>query len=297
MNPPHDFHGLPTRSLANAWLRVEYLAEAGPRIVRVYLGDDERNQLVELPALSWTTPYGDYFIRGGHRLWHAPEGFPRSYVPDNAGLQIVETEDGVQLEHFEAPTGLRKSIALTLAADRPTLTLVHTIRNDGLWPVELAPWAITQVPLGGVVILPLAVPEETANPLLPNRQLVAWPYTRWTDPRLSLYDDVALMRGESALPPCKIGYFNYVGWLGYAREGVLFRKRFTPLPEQPHTDRGCNVECFVNDLFLEIETLGPYARLDPGQSCTHTEVWEFERGIPAISTIEDVRALLKRLDS
>jgi len=30
-----DFHGLPVRSLENDQLRVDYLAEAGPRLVRL----------------------------------------------------------------------------------------------------------------------------------------------------------------------------------------------------------------------------------------------------------------------
>ena len=65
-----DFHGLPTRNVENGHLRVEFLAEAGPRIVRLFLAGSDENQLVELPNLAWETLLGDFCVRGGHRLWH-----------------------------------------------------------------------------------------------------------------------------------------------------------------------------------------------------------------------------------
>ncbi len=57
----------------------------------------------------------------------------------------------------EPGTGIRKRIEIQLAPDKPTLTLTHTLINDGMWAVELAPWAITQFRLGGTVILPMPV--------------------------------------------------------------------------------------------------------------------------------------------
>ena len=89
-----DFHGFPTRSLQNDFLRIDYLAEAGPRLVRLFGAGSEANLLAEAPDLSWETPYGDYFIYGGHRLWHAPEAFPRTYLPDSEGLTVDEFEGG-----------------------------------------------------------------------------------------------------------------------------------------------------------------------------------------------------------
>jgi hypothetical protein len=289
-----DFYGLPTRDVESKHLRLEYLAEAGPRIVRLFLAGSDRNLLAELPDMVLPTPLGDYSFRGGHRLWHAPEVMPRSYVPDESGLEIEDLTDGVRLlQPAEALTGIRKSVEVRLHADRPAATLRHQLRNEGVWPVELAPWAITQLPLGGVAILPQHVGPLDATGLLPNRHLVLWPYTRWQDPRLHLDDDYVLIQADSLLPPCKVGYLNRQGWIAYLRESVFFVKRFASRAEVSHVDFGCNVEFYCGDRFIEMETVAPLSRLEPGQVAEHVEEWEFHSGLDAPRTIEGVRAVIR----
>src|SRR5512142_9657 len=83
------FHGYPVRHLTSEVLELDFLATAGPRLVGLrYKGSE--NLLAEVPGISLPTPYGDYRYLGGHRLWHAPEATPRSYVPDDAGLESAE---------------------------------------------------------------------------------------------------------------------------------------------------------------------------------------------------------------
>ncbi|HUC20564.1 MAG TPA: hypothetical protein VMR98_03680, partial [Candidatus Polarisedimenticolaceae bacterium] len=82
----NDFDSLPTRTLDNGFLRMEALADAGPRIMHLSAFGSQ-NLLAKLtPSAKRTTPYGDYYFMGGHRFWHAPEDLPRSYIPDNDGL-------------------------------------------------------------------------------------------------------------------------------------------------------------------------------------------------------------------
>ena len=69
---------------------------------------------------------------------------------------------------------------------------------------------------------------------------------------------------------------NRAGWLEYRYEGVVFRKLWTPQPERPHVDLGCNAESYANDKHIELETLGPLARLGVGEWVEHVEVWEVE---------------------
>ena len=292
-----DFYGLPTRILHSPHLRLEFLAEAGPRIVRLYLQGSDENQLAEVPDLGWETPYGDFFLRGGHRLWHAPESFPRTNVPDNEGLMVQETDQGMRLcQPTEPDTGIRKSIEIHLHPDRPAVTLYHRLHNDGLWPLELAPWAITQTPLGGVAVLPQQVGPLDEPGLQPNRHLVLWPYTRWHDQRLQPHDDYVLFQGQADPNPCKVGYFNRHGWIGYLHGDVFFCKRFEPQPSHPHPDFGCNVEVYGKDRFIELETLAPLQRLAPGQSTTHVERWEFYTGLDTAPTIAGIRALVQALE-
>jgi hypothetical protein len=292
-----DYYGLPIETLANDFVTVEYLATAGPRLVRLFLhtAPAAGNLLAEAPGVHWSTPYGDYHTRGGHRLWHAPEAMPRTYVPDDAGLEACATPEGVALyQPVEAATGLSKCLSVRLHPQQAALTLNHRIGNHGLWPVELSPWAITQMPLGGLVILPQPTPP-CEHALLPDRHLVAWPYTRWTDPRLELRDDYCLLHAAAALPPCKLGYFNSHGWAGYLRAGALFVKRFQPRPGRPHPDLGCNVETYCNDEYVELETLGPLSRLEPGQVAIHVETWELYAPVEAPEDPAELQAWLAGL--
>ncbi|HLF25007.1 MAG TPA: hypothetical protein VJG32_01625 [Anaerolineae bacterium] len=292
-----DFHGLPTGGLGNRHLQLEFLAEAGPRIVRLFLAGSDENLLAELPDVKWPTPYGDYFIYGGHRLWHAPEALARSSVPDTAGLSLETIGDGVRLRGpVETATSIRKCIQVQLHADRPVVTLQHALKNEGVWPIECAPWAITQLPLGGLALLPQPIGGLNGDNVLPNRHLALWPYARWDDPRLELHDEFILFRAEAQLPPCKIGYLNRHGWIGYLRNGVFFRKWFDPRAEQPHPDFNCNAEVYCNDAFVELETVAPLLRLEPGQSTTHSETWEFYTGLDIPATLEGARALTNLLE-
>ena len=272
---PNNFYGLPTRTVENKFLRLEFLADAGPRIVRLSLAGSSENVLAELPHKKIEIAHGDFFLRGGHRLWHSPEAMPRTYLPDNAGLRI-----GVRLRQpTEALTGITKSIEIRLDAQRAAAVITHRLQNDGARAVEFAPWAITMLPLGGVAILPQNIGAVDPPGLLPNRNLVVWPYTRIHDARLELNDDTIRIYARAELPPCKIGYFNRRGFIAYWRNNILFVKRFAPQIDQPHPDYHCNAEVYCNDEFIELETLAPLMRIEPGQLAMHIETWELYSGV------------------
>src|SRR5512139_3421809 len=171
-----EFHGLPTGSLQNDHLRLDYLAEAGPRLVRLILAGTTDNLLAEAPDVRWPTPFGEYFLRGGHRLTLAPEALELSYAPDNQGLLIEELPHGVRLQGpMETASGVSKSIEIQLQPDRPALTLRHAVRNDRAEPIEIAAWAITLMLPGGIAVAPLRT-TMALNRHRPDRQLVLWPY-------------------------------------------------------------------------------------------------------------------------
>ena len=123
-----DFYGLPTRSLDNGHLRLDYLANAGPRIVRLFAPGSQRNLMAELPDITMDTPDGPYFIRGGHRLWHSPEAFPRSYLPDNEGRswRSWRTACGSRSRSKSRPASANPSRS-GLRPARPSATLTHEL--------------------------------------------------------------------------------------------------------------------------------------------------------------------------
>ena len=270
-----DYYGQPTARLENDYLILDYLAQGGPRIVRLIPKVLGENLLAETPDYELPSPYGPYRLWGGHRLWHAPETAARTYVPDDSGLRVVNVTDGVVLTHDEPRTGIRKEVAITMPRDAPTVHLVHRLTNTGLWSVELAPWAITQLRLGGTAVLPTTGAADDEG-LLPDRLIALWPYSRWDDPRFRPGEAAIEIVTQAIARPFKLGYLNRVGWLAYRYGGVTFTKRWTPQPERPHVDFGCNAEVYTNDRHLELETLGPLVRLAPGETVEHVEEWVVE---------------------
>jgi hypothetical protein len=291
-----DYHNLPARTLSNEHLSLDFLTQAGPRIVRLSVPGSKDNLLAELPDMTLPTSFGDFHILGGHRLWHAPEDLPRTYIPDDEGLTVEDLPDGVRLcQPTEAATGIRKTMEIHLLAEHPALTIVHTLQNDGLWAVDLAAWAITQLQLGGIMILPQFTGPADRHNLLSNRNIVLWPYTHLDDPRLQLFDDYILLYARPKMPPCKAGCYNPQGWIGYLIGNLFFVKRGEAQPDATYPDRGCNIESYVCDRFIESETLGPLTHLEPGQATTHVEHWEFYTNLYTPQSIEGVREAVKIL--
>jgi len=57
---------------------------------------------------------------------------------------------------------------------------------------------------------------------------------------------------------------------------------------------GSNVETYVHDLYLELETLGKLTWLNPGESVTFEETWEVIPGTYSIN-LEGARKIMKQL--
>lgn len=283
-----DYHGRATRRLANGHLWVEALATGGPRIVRLGLSGSSINVLAETPDEGWETLHGRYELFGGHRLWFAPKDPDRVAIPDGSGLVVEADGDGIRLVGLaETPTGLVRSMTLRLDPDRAALEIGHTLENVGDRPIELAPWSITQLPLGGMVVLPQRA-AAAGHHVRPNRTLVLWPYSSWEDPRFRPRDGL-LTIDALAGRGLKLGYFNDAGWVGYVRDGLSLVRHFEPLPGEPHPDLGCNVEVYVGGRYVELELLGPLRWLEPGSTVTLLERWDV--GLVDGRTESDVRAL------
>jgi hypothetical protein len=287
-----SFHDLPTAVLENEFLRLEYLSSAGPRIVGLSFRGSP-NLLADVVDMTSDTPLGKYFFLGGHRLWISPELIEKTYIPDKYGLALTQIPGGVKMTAAREPvSGVRKSIQVELAPDRPAIRLVHTIINQNLESITIAPWAISMFCQGGTAILPQPVGNTDPHGLLSNRLLVLWPYTRLNDPRLVLRDDFILLHATPALPPVKLGYASSAGWLAYWNAGILFRKTFDLHPGSVYPDGGCNAEVYCGDRFVELESLGPLVSLAPGMETQFTETWELYPKLDVPFLPPEIRNLL-----
>lgn len=282
--------------LDNGEVEVILPTEIGPRVLR-YARVGGSNVLGEVPASAQgnDTPFGDrWHIYGGHRLWYAPEGDPRSYYPDNAPVRADVVGERVTLvQDVEPHTQLEKSITVELAPTGSRVSLTHTLTNRGSFDVELAPWALTVMARGGRAIIPHPphVPHPTA--LAPARPLVLWPFTRMADPRWTWGDRLVFLR-HGAGDAQKIGVYDPLGYVAYQVERLLFLKRHQPLPG-PHADFGTNVQTFTNDLILELETLGPLSRVPPGGAVVHREEWFLFEGVALGETEQEIERELRNV--
>lgn len=276
---------LPFATLENDHLRLDYLTSLGPRIMGLYLKGVEGNLLAETPEMHWPTPHGEYYLHGGHRLWTAPEDL--YYMCPEDGVEIIREAGQVILKGPLEVSGLQKEIEIELDENR--VHLLHRITWHGERPATFAPWALSQARPGGRAIVPLFRGEG----LLPDRNFALWPYSQLRDDRLELHDDLILVHAYKTGRPFKIGTFTPKGWIGYTLGDILFFKRFTPVVEGSFPDRGCNVEVYVGNTFIELETLGALTPLKPGQGMTHEETWEIIAGeFPA--TVENAREIVER---
>jgi hypothetical protein len=259
--------------LSNGTVEVVVPTAFGPRIARYgFVGQE--NVLGEAPGGS-VTDLGEWKPRGGHRLWHAPEGMPRSYSPDNARVEREVSGGTIRLRQAVEPkVGIQKEIAVTLDPSGTHVTVRHILSNRTLWPVELAAWAMSIMNGGGTVILPQEPYVDQPHNLLPVRPLVMWSYTDLSDPRFAIgpkYIRVRVMPDRTE--PQKIGIGNRQGWAAYHRGRTLFVKRFPYDDAARYADFGSNCETYVKGSFVELESLGPLLRLEPGASTEYVEHW------------------------
>ena len=290
------FLNLECVQLKNEALELLVTKSVGPRILRLSLAGGE-NLLAELPDVILDCPgSGSMHLWGGHRLWHAPEKRSRTYLPDNDPVEITEIERGLQvMQPTEAQTGIQKSLRITLPDQNATVIIDHTLTNQGLWPVELAPWAITQLKPGGVAILPQITGNADSDGLLPNRRLVLWPYTDIASPHIQWGNRFIFVQAAMPEGTLKVGFPNPHGWLAYHHNQTLFVKQAAYQPDADYFDFGSSGECFCCPEFIELETVGPRALLAPGESVSHRETWRIFANIQFEPTEDAAQALAQRL--
>jgi len=276
--------------LSNSQVDLVVTTDVGPRIIRFGFVDKE-NQFVEFESDLGQVGGQEWRLYGGHRLWHAPEGKPRSYFPDNGPLQVERHGSFVRLiQPVETTTGIQKELDISLPAEGAQATVVHRLRNANLWAVEIAPWALSVMARGGVAVIPLPPRGSHAEHLLPTNVLTLWAYTDMSDPRWTWGREYILLRQDPrAESPQKIGVTDKDGWAAYARSGDLFIKKFGYQAGKAYPDFGCSIEVFTSANMIEVESLGPLGVLAPGSVVEHVEDWYLYTGVPVPASDADIK--------
>jgi hypothetical protein len=259
--------------LSNGQVELVATTDVGPRILRFgFVGG--QNLFKVLPGTEGLTGGDEWHSFGGHRLWHAPEVFPRTYAPDNVPIEHDWDGKTLTLRSVEPGNGIEREIGLTLSPSAPQVGVVHRITNRNPWPIELAVWALSVMADSGEAIYPQEPYKPHPDCLVPARPLVLWHFTDMTDPRWTWGRKyIRLRQDPKAKTKQKAGMLNTAGWAAYVLGGDVFVKRYGYDPAATYADMGCNTESYTDADILEIETLGPLTRLDPGATAEHRERW------------------------
>ena len=213
--------------LSNGIVEVIITLEVGPRIIS-YRPVEGRSVFKLVDGEAGKSKEEVWRIRGGHRLWIAPEDFGKddslSYALDNSEVEhTIEDESTVRVSNLiEKPTKIRREMVVTLEKASPKITIEHRITNQGDTPLEIAPWALSVMAAGGYALL--SQPPQGTHPqdYLPNRSIVAWPFTDLSEEKLRVGRQTISVRQQG--PPFKIGLRHSEGWAAYILDDHLFMK-------------------------------------------------------------------------
>jgi len=275
------YEGLPNcYHVSNEIIELIITTDIGPRVLRFgFVG--QQNEFIANRARGF----------GGHRLWHAPESHPRSYIPDKNPISFEEHNDFVRItQSTEISTNIQKELDIPIFPDKNHISIVHRLYNRGLWPVKLAPWAISVMASGGKAIIPLPKrrSRETAQ-LIPTSLLAIWEYSDLSDPHLKIGRQyITLRQDKNISQPLKIGVMNTEGWAAYWNNGHLFVKTFEYKNSASYPDLGCSTEVYASNENFELETIAPLKLLPPDESSEYVENWFLFQNVTEPFTDNDI---------
>lgn len=299
----HDIFGRCIK-ISNDKIELLVTVDFGPRIIHfsvvemqnMFYQDNEKTALGE-----FLDCYNGDIIKlyGGHRIWMSPEIMPQCYYPDNQKVDYEILPDGEGIK-FTAPIEdvslLQKSITVRLMKESSVAVINHSIKNCGIWPIEIAPWSITMLDKGGKEIIPQ---NNRETGYLHNRNFSLWPYSNMNDERVYWGNDfITINQNENMKQPFKVGMNNEQGWAAYFNKGQVFIKFFDSNLEGNYPDNGCSFETYTNNVMCECEVLGEVTKLLPNQEVMLEEEWEIykQEEVPSNDPKEIRRILSKYME-
>lgn len=266
--------------VTNGQVELIVTSDVGPRVIRFgFVGG--QNLFKEYSEQLGKSGEEKFQLRGGDRVWKAPEDAVATWAPDNIPVEIIETPSGlIARAPVEPLTKLQKEIEIQMAPSGTEVTVSHRITNRGLFPIEFSPWVLTMMAPGGTAVT--GFPPRGKHPinLEATNPLVMWAYTNLADKRLTFTRKYMLLRQDPQIAePEKVGLFNPDTWAAYVLNGEAYLKQAKSDPSKVYPDFGCSFETFTNNEFLELETLGPLTKVAPGQTAAQIERWSLHRNI------------------
>ena len=260
-------------------VRLVATTSVGPRVLGL-LTEDGANALAELPEMTLSCPgSGPLHLRGGHRLWAAPEDPRVTYRPDDDPVGVAEIPAGVRLTTSPDPVaGTSREMSIVVTGPE-RFTFEYRVVNTADRPQQLAAWAITMMAPLGRAWLPFLAGEFDPGGFQAQRNIALWTYARTDDARFILSDAAIEVRASviaehGITGSFKVGTSLRRGWLAHWRQGLLLVKRAGHDESRTYADMGASGQVYSHPDFTELETLGPLTDLAPGEAAVHREDWE-----------------------
>ena len=229
-----------------------------------------RNVFFEQPKdMTDLTTEAGWRVWGGHRLWLAPES-EKVYCPDNEPIYYEICENGVVISQREDPwLRVKKSMRIEFCDDAE-LDVVNRVENSGEETLHCSLWAISAMVPGGTEEISFALRNGGMDHW---HRLSMWDYTSLGDSRAEYRRDGIRLTHRPLEEKYKIGVGHPCGPVRYANNGVTFVKKFPVDTTKEYPDGNVSFETFMCKHMVEIESLSPLGRIEPGAAMEHTEHW------------------------
>ena len=251
-------------------------AAKGGKILSYKYGDQE-----VISQLKWPESFGSTFWTSPQKEWYWPP------VPeyDKKPYQ-VEEKDGVLTMTSEVNEKLKFKIRKAFAVDEQhqAIAITYSIINASDETRKVAPWEITRVQNeGGLIFFEAPVDSIWPAGLMNFKDAFG---AAWYQP-----DEANENRKVNA---------DGKGWLAYLNQekGLLLVKQFGDLDKgQPAPDEA-EIQVYVNrgKTYIELESQGAYATLQPGEELNWTVRWYLQptdASEPSEALLQQVKKILE----
>ena len=221
---------------------------------------------------DFTTEEG-WRIRGGHRLWLAPENID-TYCPDNESISYCIQDETITLyQKTDRRLGVKKSIQISFGKGA-SVSLVHGIQNCKQEAITRSLWAISAMAPGGTEVIPLGHQKESMSPY---QHISWWDNTCLNDERVTYRKESIQIKHLPIRSEYKIGIWRPDGCVCYINRGVIFEKSYDMRRDAIYPDGNVSFETFFCVHMAEMESLSPLITIAPGESAYHKEIWTLRR--------------------
>lgn len=245
----------------------------GIRVAHFGFIDEENIFYCQPKMMKELTTEEGWRLRGGHRLWLAPEQ-EDTYYPDNQPVSYeIQGEEIVITQAIESWTRVQKSMRISFDTEA-CVHITHRIENCGENAITRSLWCVSVVAPGGTEYISLG--HQEGSPKHWHR-ISWWDHTCLGDVRAKYEKEEIIIQHLPIDDRYKIGLAHPVGPVKYINQGIVFEKEYEFHPEMTYPDGDVSFETFFCRYMAEIESLSPLYTLAPGESAEHTETWRLRR--------------------